>query len=158
MLQTSNIAHNITSLSYGRCPPLAAGWIRGSVWPWAAPAVAELVVEQPCAEVDAFVTDRAGWSGDDLLDVAGGFATERSAASELAAELACVVVGELGGDLPGGVGELLVGAGAGFGVVGFGVVEGGRELVRGAVQQLPGGDGESWALAVQFPGGHASRD
>jgi hypothetical protein len=119
----------------------------GSVWPWAAPAVAELVIEQPCAEVDAFVADRAGWSGDDLLDVAGGFAAE-GAASELAAEFARVIVGEMGGDLPGGVGELLVGQSAGFRVGGVGVVEGGSELVKGAVQELPGGDGESWAVAV----------
>ena len=94
------------------------------------------------------VADRAGWSGDDLLDVSGGFAAER-AASELAAQFAVlVVVVELFGDLPGGVGELLVGAGAGFRVVGVGVVEGGGELVKGAVQQLPGGEGESWAVAV----------
>jgi hypothetical protein len=34
------------------------------------PAVAE-VVEYLYAQVDAFVADRGGWPGDDLLDVSG---------------------------------------------------------------------------------------
>ena len=131
-------------------------WIRGSVWPWAAPAVAELVVERPGAQVDALVADRGGGAGDDSLDVAGGFAAERTAC-ELATELAVrVVAGELGGDVPRGCGELLVSVGVRV-EVGVGIVEGGGELVEGAVQLLPGGDGEPGGCRGAVPRVAASR-
>ena len=116
------------------------------------PAVAELVVKDRVAEVDAFVADRAGGSGDDLQDVSGWFAAER-AARERAAQFAVpVVVLELMGDLPRGFGELVISAGA-RAQVGLGVVKRGGELVKGAVEQLPGDHGEPGAFPAQLPRG-----
>jgi hypothetical protein len=118
--------------------------------PVVAEVVAEVVVEDLHAEVDAFVADRAGWSGDDLLDVAGAFAAE-GAPGELAAELAAfVVVVELFGDLASGFGELLVRLRSPA-QIGVWFVDCGGELVEGSVQSLPGDDWESWAVAPQFP-------
>jgi hypothetical protein len=113
--------------------------------------VAVFFVEDLDAEVDAFVADCAGWSGDDFVDVAGAFAAER-AAGEFAAELAGSVVVELFGDFPGGFGEL--GESGGSDVeVGVRIVECCGELVEGSVEELPGDDGEAWAVVAEFPGG-----
>jgi hypothetical protein len=49
--------------------------------------------------------------------------------------------------LPGGLGELLISGGAAV-QIGVGVVEGGGELVEGSVVELPGDDGEPWAVAA----------
>jgi len=95
-------------------------------------------VEDLDAEVDAFVADRAGWSGDDLADVPGALAAER-AAGEFAAQFALSVVVELFGDFPRGFGELLECAGSGV-KIGVGSVERGCELVECSVQELPGDD------------------
>ncbi len=126
-----------------------------SVRPGASPAVAEVVVEYRVAEVDAFVADRAGGPGDDLLNVSGWFAAERAAGERAAQFAVSVVVVELLGDLPRGYGELVVSAGAGV-QVGVGVVEGGGELVKGAVEQLPGDHREPGAFPAQLPGGTPS--
>jgi len=109
-----------------------------SVWRRAALVVAVFFVEDLDAEVDAFVADRAGWSGDDLADVTGALAAER-AAGEFAAQFALSVVVELFGDFPRGFGELLECAGSGV-KIGVGSVERGCELVECSVQELPGDD------------------
>jgi hypothetical protein len=86
-------------------------------------------VEDLDAEVDAFVADRAGWSGDDLADVAGALAAE-GAAGEFAAQFAlsssfssCLA------NFPGGFGELLECCGSGV-KIGGRIVECGGEFGR----------------------------
>jgi len=54
--------------------------------------------------------------------------------------------------LPGGFGELLERVRSGV-EIGVWVVKCSGELVEGSVQELPGDDGESWAVALELPGG-----
>jgi hypothetical protein len=130
--------------------PCLRSWWRG------APVVAEFFFEDLDAEGDAFVADRAGWSGDDLADVAAALAAER-AAGEFAAQFALSVVGpELFGDFPRGFGDLLECAGSSV-KIGVRIVECGGELVECSVQELPGDDREPWAVTAERPGGAASR-
>lgn len=112
-------------------------------------------VEDLDAEVDAFVADRAGWSGDDLADVAGALAAE-GAAGEFAAQFALsVVVFELFGDFPGGFGEL--GECGGSGVkIGVRIVELGGELVEGSARSCQAMTG-SRGLSRRSSQGAASR-